>query len=812
VGVTSWVRMPDCVVLSTDHGRVKIEPWTPSIVRVVHTLAEDFSQVPSLSVVARPDASAAWDVEEVGAVIEVRTQHLQVRVDRGTGAMTYADAQGVVLTREPAQGGRELATVNVVKTVFDAGAQTRAEDTADGVRVRAQHGRQVVDRVASRSKLAFVWADDEALYGLGSHDEGVMNLRGSQQYLYQHITKVALPLLVSTRGYGVFIDGYSLMTFHDDQYGSYLWSDVHDELDYYVIYGPEFDDIIAGYRFLTGPVPMLPKWAFGYVQCKEHYKSQEELLAVVREYRARQIPLDAIVQDWQYWPRKYWGQKSFDPERYPDPTAMTEQLHAMHARLMVSVWPSMTNDGPNQREMQQQGCLLGDRSMYDAFSAQARELYWKQAHEGLFAHGIDAWWCDGTEPFIADWQGAIKLEPEERMRINTEEAKRYLDPEFINAYSLLHSQGMYDGQRAVTVDKRVVNLTRSSCAGQHRYGTIIWSGDTSADWETLRRQIPAGLNFCAAGEPWWTLDVGGFFVRKRNQWFWNGQYERGCEDLGYRELYVRWFQLGTFLTMLRAHGTDTPREVWRFGEPGTPFYDALIRCIDLRYRLLPYIYSLAGAVTRSAYTMLRALPFDFRSDPRTYDIADQFMFGPALLVCPVATPMYVSAGSTALHDVPKTRSVYLPAGCEWYDFWTGARLQGGQRLEVEAPLDRLPLFVRAGSILPLGPVVQHTGEPVDAIELRIYRGRDGRFEFYDDEGDNYNYERGACEVIPVSWDDKQSLLTIGDRAGSYPTMPATRRFVLRAGELGYDRPDGHSPVVGRTVEYDGRRVTVRLGG
>jgi alpha-D-xyloside xylohydrolase len=324
VRVESWVRLPDCVVLSTDHGRVKIEPRTPSIVRVVHTLQETFSQVPSLSVLPGAGAPVAWDVQETGSAIQVRTERLHLHIDAETGAITYTDAQEVVLTREPARGGRELAAVDVVKTMFDTAPETRAEDTADGVRVRAQHGGQIVDRVASRSKLAFVWADDEALYGLGSHDDGVMNLRGSQQYLYQHNTKVVVPLLVSTRGYGILVDGYSVMTFHDDQYGSYLWSDLHDELDYYFIYGPEFDGIVAGYRTLTGPVPMLPKWTFGYIQSKERYTSQEELLAIVREYRARQIPLDAIVQDWRSWPGDLWGQKSFDPVRYPDPTAMVQ--------------------------------------------------------------------------------------------------------------------------------------------------------------------------------------------------------------------------------------------------------------------------------------------------------------------------------------------------------------------------------------------------------------------------------------------------------------------------------------------------------
>jgi alpha-D-xyloside xylohydrolase len=489
---------------------------------------------------------------------------------------------------------------------------------------------------------------------------------------------------------------------------------------------------------------------------------------------------------------------------------MAEELHALNVHLMVSIWPNMTNDGPDQVEMQAHGYLLGNRSTYDAFNPLARALYWKQAYEGLFAYGVDAWWCDCTEPFEADWNGASRLEPEERLRINTEEAKRYLDAEYINAYSLLHAQGIYEGQRATTNEKRVVNLTRSAYTGQHRYGTITWSGDTAASWESLRRQIPAGLNFCATGEPYWTLDIGGFFVAKREQWFWDGQYDAGCDDLGYRELYVRWFQLGAFLPMFRPHGTDTPREVWRFGECGSMFYDALVGFVHLRYRLLPYIYSMAGWTTQTAYTMLRALPFDFRLDPNTYNIRDEFMFGPAFLVCPVTAPMYYAAGSQELKDPRRTRPVYLPAGCDWYDYWTNARHSGGQWIVADASLDRLPLYVRAGSIVPVGPPLQHAGEQTESLELRIYAGRDGNFDLYDDEGDNYNYERGAFEAIPLQWDDRRLVLTIGERRGTYPGMPRLRRFTVVVIEPGPASSSGKCRGSDICGEYDGSRLVLSL--
>ena len=416
-------------------------------------------------------------------------------------------------------------------------------------------------------------------------------------------------------------------------------------MDYYFVVGPEFDDIVAELRALTGHAPMPPKWALGYIQSKERYASQSELLAVAREYRERELPLDCVVLDWKSWTGDLWGQKSLDLERFPDPDRMTEELHALGVRLMVSIWPTMRPGGDDWQELSDGDHLLGNQATYNAFSPAARALYWNQAARGLFSHGIDAWWSDCTEPFEADWTGAVKPEPEERMRINTQEAKRYIDPELINAYSLVHSEGIYTGQRATSMGKRVFNLTRSAFLGQQRYGTVTWSGDTCATWETLRRQIADGLNFTATGVPYWTNDTGAFFVARRpDLWFWSGDFDAGVADLGYRELYVRWFQYAAWLPVFRSHGTDTPREIWQFGEPGDTTYEALASTLRLRYRLLPYLYSLAGWTTYRDYTMLRALPFDFRNDPGVQDVADEFMLGPAFLVCPVYRPSWYGLG------------------------------------------------------------------------------------------------------------------------------------------------------------------------
>ncbi|MBN9388208.1 MAG: DUF5110 domain-containing protein [Chloroflexi bacterium] len=802
--LTEYRIQPEGLLLLTGSGRILLTPRTSKIVQVRYTLEPEFSSQPSLMVVPESGTTASFETNEDENSLYFSTGDLTIQVNKATLAFTYLDKSGQVLTGEPERGGKTLMPTEVVKSVFDDEVNIQMGQSVDGARSRADNVRQVVDRTAYHTKLEFEWAEDEALYGLGSHEEGVMNLRGSHQFLYQSNMKAVVPVLVSTRGYGLLWDNYSLMTFHDDAFGSYIWSEVAPELNFYFIYGPELDEVVSGVRYLTGQSPMLPKWAFGYIQSKERYVDQAELVEIVREYRERNLPLDCIVLDWKSWPEGLWGQKSLDPSRFPNPDAMMEEIHKLNARLMVSIWPIMNPNGANSIEMLEQGNLLGNRATYDAFSEKARNLYWKQAYEGLFCHGIDAWWCDCTEPFEADWKGAFKPEPEERLKINIAEAKLYLDPALINAYSLEHSKGIYEGQRRTTEEKRVVNLTRSSYAGQHRYATITWSGDTAANWETLRQQIPAGLNFTVTGAPYWTFDIGAFFVgRKPDLWFWNGDYNEGVEDLGFRELYVRWFQVGAFMPMFRAHGTDTPREIWRFGKPGEVFYDSLEKFLKLRYRLLPYLYSLAGQVTHESYTILRALAFDFRQDPKTYNISDQFMFGPAFLVNPVTHPMQYAANSQPLSGIAETRPVYLPAGSTWYDFWTGQTYKGGQTIEAAAGLDTMPLFVKSGSIVPIGPDLQFSGEQSTApLELRIFPGQDGRFRLYEDEGDNYNYEQGAFSTIDIEWDENTRTLTIGERQGSYPGMPANREFqVTLAGE---------SKTGSQAIRYDGRQVKIIL--
>lgn len=801
----------NAVMIEAPGGFLELTAYSDNMMRVRYAPTQEFSTKPSLMIQHSPGATVGMNVNETADALICSTSKLSIHINRQTGAFTYLDSSGQILTKEPDRGGKTLIPTDVVRSVFDETVEAQIRKDADGVRAWVPPVKQIIDRRAFHTKLEFEWLPGEALYGLGSHEEGMMNLRGQHQYLYQQNMKVVVPALLSTRGYGILLDSYSLMTFHDDAFGSYLWTDVDDELDYYFIYGPEFDQIVHSIRQLTGKATLLPRWTFGYLQSKERYVSQTELIEVVKEYRERGLPLDCIVQDWKSWPQDLWGQKTLDPERFPDPKAMMAELHRMNARLMISIWPNMNPGGDNWREMRDEGCLLGNQGTYDAFQEKARALYWKQANEGLFAHGIDAWWCDCTEPFQADWTGVFKPEPEERLLINTGEAKRYLDPEFINAYSLLHSQGIYEGQRKATSDKRVVNLTRSAYAGQQRYGTITWSGDVSATWDTLRRQIADGLNFCATGLPYWTTDIGAFFVKNDPKlWFWNGDFDLGVEDMGYRELYVRWFQYAAFLPMFRAHGTDTPREIWRFGEPGEPFYDALVKSLRLRYRLMPYIYSLAGMVTHEDYTMLRALPFDFRSDPDTYDIDDQYMFGPALLVNPVTQPMYYTTQSSPLDGVDKSRSVYLPKGADWYDLWTGQRCPGGQIICAAAPLDTMPLYVRSGSIVPIGPDIMYADEqPNSPLDLYIYPGQNGSFTLYDDEGDNYNYEQGHFSITRLSWDETTRRLTLHEREGRYPGMPGSREFriILVDGLHNQPVPDGSSP---QTVLYEGREISLNF--
>jgi len=853
MNIESVHRDPDGVTFESDERTLRVEAVTDAVVRVVYTGDSVEPPEESPMVASLPDEDVDWTLGESEDRFTLATDGVTLEIDRETAAFTWRDGDGNRLVREPEDGGKDIAEVTPA-------------DLATGDDISSP--RDSVDRTAYETKLDLEFSDEEGIYGLGQHEEGISNYRGHTQDLYQTCTKVAMPAIVSTRGYGIMWDSFSLSTFHDDQHGSYFWTECDNQQEFYFVAGPDLDDVVAGFRTVTGQSSLFPRWAFGYLQSKERYEDQEEILSVAREYRDREIPFDVIVQDWRYWADDdedtdyspieqpddgswgEWGQKSFDPDRFPDPSGMLAELHGMDAKYMISIWPNMLS-GSNRREMEDGGFLMDEENVSpsprmeqgftNVFDPDARKLYWKQAKEGLWDHGVDAWWCDSPEPYHADWDIPVKMQPFERTRFNADTLKSTIDAEFINAYSLYHSQGMYEGQRSVTDEKRVVNLTRSASLGQHRYGAITWSGDISATWEVFENQIADGLQFTATGNPKWTLDIGGFFTGGREfSWFKSGAFQNpehddptgegpeadaddptkgegdghAHKDPGYRELYVRWFQYGAFLPMFRSHGTHTPREMWRFGEPGETTYDTLVKFDELRYRLMPYIYSVAGWETHEDYTMYRHLAFEFQDDPEVYDITDQFMFGPSLLVCPVTEPMYYEPGgaerSTPIEGKAKAREVYLPEGTDWVDFWSGEHYDGGQTIVADAPLEKIPLFVPEGGVVPMGPVVQHTGETDDTPwQVRVYPGADGAFEVYEDAGDGYDYEDGAYAATTLSWDDATGTLTIAEREGSFPELVERRE--VEAVLVGEGRGVGHEPADDPvTASYDGIETTLEL--
>jgi alpha-D-xyloside xylohydrolase len=527
---------------------------------------------------------------------------------------------------------------------------------------------------------------------------------------------------------------------------------------------------------------MFGRWALGYWQSKDHYSSQSELLSVASQYRSRQIPIDNVVQDWQYWGNSPWGSHIFDSS-YPDPAGMFAMLHQTGFHAMISVWARFASGSANYDALNAASDFItpmlsdGMTYYYDPFKVDGRNQYWQQMNTGLFAKGVDGWWLDATEPELN--------QPPNWGEFGTFQTAAGQGAVVYNAYPLMTTSAVHDGQRAATDQKRVFILTRSAYAGQQRNAAVTWSGDISGDWGTFKNQIPVGLNFSLSGIPYWTTDIGGYFLS-------------GLGDPtqpGYQELYQRWFQFGGFCPMFRTHGTGPDRFVWSFGTAAEPVLQGVD---ELRYRLLPYIYSLSWMVTSQAYTMMRALVFDFASDPMALDIPDEYMFGPAFLVNPVS-----DAGAT-------TRSVYLPAGPTWYDFWSGSTQPGGQTITAPAPIDRLPLYVPAGSIIPMGPVMQYTTEsPADPIELRVYRGADGAFTLYEDENDNYDYEKGMYATIPIAWKDATKTLTIGARKGTFPGMLQSCSFHVVFVSPGHGTGIGDTPAPDATLTYDGTAVDAK---
>jgi len=582
-----------------------------------------------------------------------------------------------------------------------------------------------------------------------------------------------------------------------------FWSEMGDKMDYYFIAGQSMDEVISGYRTLTGKASIMPKWAMGFWQSRERYKTQDELLNVLSEYRKRKLPLDNIVLDWSYWPENAWGSHQFDLKRFPDAKGMVDTVHQQNANIMISVWPKFYTNTEHFKQFNQNGWMYMQAvqdsvrdwigkgyvgSFYDAYSEDAQKLFWKQMKDNLYVKGFDAWWMDASEPNIRD---CTDMDYRKKLCGPTALGS---STKYFNAYALMNAKAIYDGQRETDNNKRVFLLTRSGFSGLQRYSTATWSGDIASRWEDLKAQIPAGLNFAMSGIPFWTMDIGGFCVEKRygdSQLLFDKTGKENDDLKEWRELNLRWFQFGAFCPLFRSHGQFPYREIYNLAPEGHPVYKSLVYYDQLRYRLMPYIYAMAGMAYHKDYTLMRSLPMDYTADQQTYGISDQFLFGSGLLVCPI------------YKYKARSREVYFPKGNNWYDFYTGKQIKGGQKLNVAAPLDRIPLFVPAGTILPVGKVMQFTSEKkADDIEIRVYPGKNGKFTLYEDEGNNYNYEKGAYATINFDFNNNNGSLKIGKRSGSYEGMLTSRIF--RVVTIGRGTSES------KTVRYNGEEILVKL--
>ncbi|HZL49712.1 MAG TPA: TIM-barrel domain-containing protein [Terracidiphilus sp.] len=835
--VQTFERNANGATLYSESGALRVSVCSD---RIVHVVASPVREIPVAIVpaVIGECNDSQFIIESNKSKISVRTAALEVSIDRATGVVRFLSADGKTILSEPASGGRKLTP-----------------ETIQGVST-------------FQVQQVFLSPADEALYGLGQHQEGIFNLRELPLRLQQANTNISVPVLLSTKGYGLLWNNASLTdfnvadepitlnaatgegTFRTGAAGEYgflltgnrrsrlrlsvdtkavidinnMWvadsasakislkadseykisaqtggdtklfarppsattvfrSEAGGAVDYYFFYGPELNRVISEYRQMTGAAPLLPRWAYGFWQCRERYSSQQQILDTAAEFRTRKIPVDVIVQDWQYWGKYGWNAMRFDEQYYPEPAQLMTELHKENLHLVASVWAKFGTETTVDQDMKKGHLLLAStdntrepgeaqakEDWADLFNPKAQELFWSELNRGLFRDGMDGWWLDASEPEGDPLKGVPTfLGPGELVR---------------NAYPLYETTAVYKGQRAANDQKRVVILTRSAFSGQQRNGTISWSGDVSADWDTLRRQIPAGLSFSMSGLPYWTTDIGGFFRP-------NDQYT--SDD--YHELLIRWFEFGTFSPIFRVHGYRSETEMWKYG----PDVEQELRKFDtLRYRLLPYIYSQAWDVTEKGGTIMRALPLEYPDDASVREIQDQFLFGPSLLVSPV-----VDKGA-------RERGLWLPAADNWVDFWTGQRHQGGERIKAEAPISQIPIHVKEGSIVVLGPAVQSTADSEDPLEIRIYPGRDADFTFYQDQGDGYSYESGQRATISMHWDDRHQILIVGTTNGSFPNMP--KQHTLRIVKVHSGHGVGVAPELNadRVVEYEGQRIAVEL--
>ncbi len=891
-----------------DGGAIRLQVVSPEIIRVTQSPDGKFNDRKSLAVLPQK-LCKDYEVSDAMGKVHLTTKALAVDVYKADGSIHFYDGEGNLLSGD---GRAEFKPITV-------------------------EGKD-----AWSTCVSFDSPEDEAFYGLGQQQAGEFDHKGGNEELYQYNTKISVPMVVSSKGYGMLLDAYSLSRwgnpepyrqlgevfdlnlkgtytpkggkpftqpedslyyetewairnlpkgvfskvvyegtivpketgdYHFIQYyagfqstsfgseevmsrrwrpawnpNSYkftlhlekdvpvpfkidwepdgdvsyiglrvaplyegqsrltLSSEFEPSLDYYFINGGSYDGVIKGYRRLTGKAPIMPKWVLGFWQSRERYSTQEDLVGTLAEFRKRHIPIDNIVQDWQYWKDDQWGSHEFDETRYPDPEKMLDDVHAMNARFMISVWPKFYTNTEHYKELKAAGYAythaeddgltdwLGHKqSFYDAYAEGGRRMFWNQMDKTLYSRygrKIDAWWMDASEPNLRDCL------PMDYLKWLTTPNALGSSTEYLNAYALVNAQAIYEGQRSVDPDKRVFLLTRNGFSGLQRYSTASWSGDIGTSWTDMRMQMAAGLGYSMSGIPFWGMDIGGFSVMSKF-------YDAASQD-EWQEMQARWHQWGTFVPLFRTHGQWPRRELWNIAPEGSPAYESILWYMKLRYRLMPYLYSLTAAVHFDDATLMRGLPMDFPADPEVRDLSDQWLFGPALMPCPV------------YEYKARSRSVYFPEGI-WYDFYTGAVVEipdqvgNDRRITVDAPYGRMPLYVRGGSIVPIGPEMEWSAEkPADDILLAVYAGADAQFILYEDDGLTYDYEKGRYSAIPIRWVDSERTLLVGAREGSYPGMPQERSF--RVVVIDADNPQPYDPDAEGVlkVRYSGKPFEAKL--
>ena len=769
--VVSFTKDNDGITFKLDKGLMKVKVCSDNIIEVKYTVLQDFLMKKSLVITNDWKKGTKFTLSENKEEIVIITGNLKVWINKSTNAIRFTDLKGSTILSEDGENGKNMTPAVIA-------------------------GLQV-----NNCTTQFLSPANEALFGLGCHPEDSLsiNYKGRNQDLVIKYMTGAIPMILSTRGYGLLWDNYSPSYFYGGEAGNTKFkymSESGEMVDYYFIYGPSFDSIIASYREATGEAPMFPKWAFGLFQSQDRYKSQAEVLSVKDNYRKNNIPVDCIVQDWFYWEPDVIGSHKFWPERYPDPKAMVAELHKANIHAMISIWPVMAKGTANYNAMAKAGnltAILWDNVMthtfdnyYDAHSEKARKMYWDQARDSLIKpQGWDAWWVDQCEPDNGT------LLDERRKAVFA--IGRGID--YFNTYSLMHSTGLYENWRKDIPGKRAFFLIRQAFAGQQRNAATLWSSDITCTWNAYRNQVPQGINACVSGIPYWTSDIGGYHFH------WQAPDWSAPKN---RELFTRWFQFGTFSPIFRIHGKGE-RALFSDNWDATT-KSILLNYDNLRYRLLPYIYSLAWKVTNEGYTIMRSLAFDFPDDDAIKSIPDQYMFGPAFMVNPVTKSLYNLSNS---QDIKKTRKVYLPKMSDWYDFWTGKLINGGQTIDADAPIETIPLYVRAGSIIPMGPYLQYaTEKAADPIEIRVYTGANADFVLYEDENDTYDYESGKYSTITMNWNEAEKTFTIKDRNGKFPGMLENRTFKIVW--VNSNNGTGVEPAKkAEIVQYTGKEIKIK---